>query len=735
MPTSNVSIRLSLQDAEAVRAGLEKLGSDGAAALKKLEAASAHPSQGLSAIDKTAADLKGRLEDTARSIGPLGTLLLGLGPIGLTVAAGIGAAVAIVYEMSKAASELGSRAMQIRNFAEETGLTATAIQALTSEGAKFGLAGEQMAQGLQRLSVNLDQAHRGTGALYQDLYRINPELAHQVAGARDVAAAYDLIGKAIKQATDAGNTTQANTIARAAFGRNPGGQGALAADVSSQGGVNSLAATYQSAGKAIDSGLIDRLAKLKTEIDDTDQRAKDAWASIFSEDVLDRSLRMSQAWERMAKAAAEMKDASWGDWFTHMAVALHGDVELAPADEGAARYAAEQDAMRAAAQAKLNAGLAAGKNSDSELNSFWQPAGRAKPETAVATVAQTAKEVAGNVYTAYEDAKKLMSLLGSAATPAEQRALELKKLNAERDENKKVPGASAALDRQQADFDQNMAAAATSARERLGIASQEEITTAALVKLRKDYADGYVKEGAEMEQAEARVAKAAEQTYKQMQVQNAAFKGLKQFELDSKDVNASLDKLGTSTLGNLNTALVDMEMNTRRSADTWRTFGLSAIKSVEDIINKMLILGPLSKLMQPGGFGAVQSGGLGALFGFAGGGIMGPGGPLSLRRYAGGGIANSPQLAMFGEGSRPEAYVPLPDGRAIPVRLNGGGGGGGHTVNTTLVQHINVPSGTSPDDARQMAASFARESSAMVRRIVDERIVTHLRVGGVLNPA
>jgi hypothetical protein len=83
MPTSNVSIRLSLQDAETVRAGLEKLGTDGAAALKKIEAASAHPTQALSAVDKTVADLKGRLEETGRSIGPLGTLLLGLGPIAL----------------------------------------------------------------------------------------------------------------------------------------------------------------------------------------------------------------------------------------------------------------------------------------------------------------------------------------------------------------------------------------------------------------------------------------------------------------------------------------------------------------------------------------------------------------------------------------------------------------------------------------------------------------------------
>lgn len=54
---------------------------------------------------------------------------------------------------------------------------------------------------------------------------------------------------------------------------------------------------------------------------------------------------------------------------------------------------------------------------------------------------------------------------------------------------------------------------------------------------------------------------------------------------------------------------------------------------------------------------------------FADGGIMTSRGPLPLQRYAMGGIADRPQLAMFGEGATPEAYVPLPDGRSIPVRM------------------------------------------------------------------
>lgn len=53
----------------------------------------------------------------------------------------------------------------------------------------------------------------------------------------------------------------------------------------------------------------------------------------------------------------------------------------------------------------------------------------------------------------------------------------------------------------------------------------------------------------------------------------------------------------------------------------------------------------------------------------ANGNIMTPDGPLPLNRYAKGGIARSAQVSIFGEGRQPEAYVPLPDGRTIPVTI------------------------------------------------------------------
>ena len=82
-----------------------------------------------------------------------------------------------------------------------------------------------------------------------------------------------------------------------------------------------------------------------------------------------------------------------------------------------------------------------------------------------------------------------------------------------------------------------------------------------------------------------------------------------------------------------------------------------------------------------------------ATTGLASGGIMTSHGPLPLRKYGGGGIAYTPQLALYGEGRTPEAYVPLPDGRRIPavVDLRGNAGGGATIVNIQMENKTGLP--------------------------------------------
>lgn len=124
---------------------------------------------------------------------------------------------------------------------------------------------------------------------------------------------------------------------------------------------------------------------------------------------------------------------------------------------------------------------------------------------------------------------------------------------------------------------------------------------------------------------------------------------------------------------------------------------------------------------------------------FAKGGVMSSNGELDLRKYASGGIANSPQLALFGEGSMPEAYVPLPDGRSIPVSFRGAGVGesvGGNNI--SIVINVSNTNNTSTETQSSDATSAGKDSSDMaklanrIKMLVRQEIVTQSRPGGLL---
>lgn len=138
--------------------------------------------------------------------------------------------------------------------------------------------------------------------------------------------------------------------------------------------------------------------------------------------------------------------------------------------------------------------------------------------------------------------------------------------------------------------------------------------------------------------------------------------------LRKMDPTAIKMKEAVQDLGlSFSSAFEDAIVKGEKLGDVVRGLGQDILR----IIARRVITEPLA--------GSISTG-LTSFFGFADGGVMTAQGPLPLRRYARGGVASSPQLALYGEGSRPEAFVPLPDGRRIPavVDLRGGESGGIH---------------------------------------------------------
>lgn len=151
----------------------------------------------------------------------------------------------------------------------------------------------------------------------------------------------------------------------------------------------------------------------------------------------------------------------------------------------------------------------------------------------------------------------------------------------------------------------------------------------------------------------------------------------------------------------------------------------SSFKSMANsIIQDLIRMAVYRTITQPlfGAIGGFFGGGpaFGAIPGFANGGVMGPQGDMPLKRYARGGVATSPQVALFGEGSMPEAYVPLPDGRSIPVNMQGTGG------NVTV--NVNVESGSTTVQSQGGASQLGQ----LIAGVVKSELINQKRPGGLL---
>jgi len=136
-----------------------------------------------------------------------------------------------------------------------------------------------------------------------------------------------------------------------------------------------------------------------------------------------------------------------------------------------------------------------------------------------------------------------------------------------------------------------------------------------------------------------------------------------------------------ATIDNLAGAFTSIIDGTKNAKQAFKDFGRATLQIIAKILAKLLAL-KVAKMV----------------LGMADGGVL-PGvedstASLPVNSYARGGVARSPQLAVFGEGNRNEAFVPLPDNRSIPVTFTGDQASQSNMVN------INVYAWDSKDAAR-----------------------------------
>lgn len=186
-------------------------------------------------------------------------------------------------------------------------------------------------------------------------------------------------------------------------------------------------------------------------------------------------------------------------------------------------------------------------------------------------------------------------------------------------------------------------------------------------------------------------------------------KGLKSFIEDAEAMGKQIESITSRAFNGMTDALTQFVMTGKLD---FKSLANSIISDLIRIQIQRAITIPLANAMM-------------GLFGFANGGVMTGSGPMALRSYAAGGIANSPQLALFGEGSRPEAYVPLPDGRSIPVTMSGGASGG--DVFNISVSVSDAGASSRGDDPG------GRDLGRAIASAVRQELLAQKRAGGLLD--
>lgn len=619
MAEGQVAIRFSVEDEETVRKALDNLGRDGEAALRRLDAAAKAPQAGLSALDKVAGGLKDRIIGLALSIGPVGQVLVALGPVGVAAAAGLGALFSVLGKVSEAAHRLSENAAHIRDFAEVANISTDQVQALVEAGAKLGRSPEEVQTFVEKFSTQVEQLKRGTGELLNQLSRVDPELARQVAGAKTVAEAWDLVAKAYKSADDAGDTFRKNAIARAIGGNRGGLQtGGLLGATANAGGLENLANNARNAGIVIDRDLVLKLATLRREIDQTGADAQRIFASIFSLQLLEGEKVFAETLKEIARFLKSIADererlrsqSPQDRGFEDAGRQLQTLYDKRANINNSIISADDPDRVRKLASELLRVDLLIEqiKTKQDKLVPRIMidvpgggpnvPLPRSRPGAGQNLGTPSAEFLLNRPGGLREQA----AVLGSAITPTERLELAETELNAAVEKNRDLT-AAAARGLAARTLAEDQLSVAT--RERLGIATQDELSSIRARELDDQATKGYLSNAGDRANAERIVAKEIRATLDAQAVRGAQFSGLKQLEVDAENLDKQLDSLGTGLTSNVSSGLVDITLSADGAGAGLKRLEQQLARTALQMIYNVSVGRFLSTIMQ-GIFGAIS---------------------------------------------------------------------------------------------------------------------------------
>jgi hypothetical protein len=194
--------------------------------------------------------------------------------------------------------------------------------------------------------------------------------------------------------------------------------------------------------------------------------------------------------------------------------------------------------------------------------------------------------------------------------------------------------------------------------------------------------------------------------------------------------NTAMRGLSSTLETSLTTGLMDVFNRTKSIGQGAKAMSLLFVRALEEMIIKLEIIAPLMRSLQGGitvpGFNPIKG-----VTGSALGNIFDRGNVIP---FAQGGVVDRPTIgpmALMGEAG-PEAVVPLrrgSDGR-LGIASAGGGSGGNQNISIGDI-HVNVPEGTSV----QNASAIGQAVKTSMVQVVREELSLQMRSRGMLNRA
>ena len=168
--------------------------------------------------------------------------------------------------------------------------------------------------------------------------------------------------------------------------------------------------------------------------------------------------------------------------------------------------------------------------------------------------------------------------------------------------------------------------------------------------------------------------------------------GVKEWGESLGTVGEQVQELGKKFAIGLHGAIMDFISGAKTAKEAWKDFSKAFLLEIASMIVKQMLMNTLLAIGRAIGFlfaeGGIAPGGLSNLTPLASGGVVagGLGRVVPVKGYATGGpIVSQPHVALVGEGGMNEAVVPLPDGKSIPVQLEGGGGGAAVSISIQAI--------------------------------------------------